>query len=128
MKSPHRLDTAGVVLSGICLVHCLALPLVVAALPFVSELARGHLHAQLLAVVVPVSVLAFGVGFRRHRRTAVLAGGGLGLALLVVGGTVAHERYGITADRVLAVAGSLVLAFAHYRNSRLSRHVRHAAS
>src|SRR5690606_38830581 len=100
------------------------------ALPisFVSELARGHLHAQLLAVVVPVSVLAFGVGFRRHRRTAVLAGGGLGLALLVVGGTVAHERYGITADRVLAVAGSLVLAFAHYRNSRLSRHVRHAAS
>lgn len=124
VKSPNALDKAAVALSGLCLVHCLALPLVLAVLPFLNELVADHLHAPMLLLVIPVSVLAFASGFRRHRRGGVLAFGALGLALLVLGGTVAHSRYGLAADRALTIAGSLLLAVTHFCNSRLSRHLR----
>ncbi len=118
-------DKAAVILSGLCLVHCLALPLFVAVLPFVSELSDDHLHAQLLLIVIPVSVFAFSIGFRRHRRWTIVGVGALGMVLLTLGGTVVHSRYGLAADRAMTVAGSAVLALAHFFNSRRSRHDAH---
>ena len=116
------MDKAAVVLSGLCLVHCLALPVMLVVLPFLNELAQGHLHAQMLVVVVPVSVFAFARGFRVHGNRYVIAFGTLGLTLLLVGGTFVHDHYGLAADRALTIAGSLVLAVCHFYNSRLSRH------
>jgi hypothetical protein len=124
VKSSRLLDKTAVILSGLCLIHCLALPLVLAALPFLTELSSGHLHVQMLLVVVPVSVFAFAIGYRRHRSLRILAFGTLGLAVLAIGGTFVHSHYGIAADRTLTVAGSLILAATHFYNSRLSRHHR----
>lgn len=123
-KPAATLDRIAATLSGLCLLHCLALPLLIAGLPVLSELSGGHFHAQMLTVAIPVSVIALGLGFRRHENSYVIAIGVLGMLLLVVGGTVAHSRYGLAADRSLSVAGALILAVAHYFNSRLSRHCR----
>lgn len=128
MKPSQALDKVAIGLAGLCLVHCLALPLVLLILPFLNELAAGHLHAPMLALVVPISVLAFALGFRRHRRIGVPAAGTLGLALLVLGATVAHARYGPAADRAFTVAGSVALAVTHYYNSRWSRHAARRAA
>jgi hypothetical protein len=122
LKTENLLDKAAVTLSGLCLVHCLALPVVLAALPFFNELSTDHLHAEMLVIVLPVSLFALLSGFRRHRNSLVMALGAAGLVLLTVGGTYVHGRYGLSADRALTIAGSLVLAVAHFRNSRLSRH------
>lgn len=111
------LDGVAVVLSGLCLVHCLALPLIIAGLPFLSQFAEGHLHAQVLVIVLPLSVFALGAGIRRHGDLRVAAGGALGMALLVIGATLAHEALGLVADRVFTIAGSLILATAHFFNS-----------
>jgi hypothetical protein len=124
LKSPATLDRAAVMLSGLCLLHCLALPFLLVSLPALSALTAGHLHAQMLIVAIPVSVIALGFGFRRHGSRYVLAFGALGMLLLVVGGTLAHSYYGIVADRSFTVSGALVLAVAHYFNSRLVRHCR----
>jgi hypothetical protein len=43
--------------------------------------------------------------------------------MLFIGGTVVHARYGILADSLLTIAGSIVLATSHYFNNRLMRHV-----
>ena len=115
-------DKAAVILSGLCLVHCLALPVVVAFLPFVSELTGDHLHAELLLVVIPISVFAFFIGYRRHRSLKIVGFGVLGMAVLALGGTYVHSRFGIGADRAVTVAGSAVLAIAHFFNSRRTRH------
>lgn len=115
-------DKAAVILSGLCLVHCLALPMLVAFLPLVSELGNDHLHAQLLLVVIPISALAFAIGFRRHRSFKVVGFGVLGMAVLALGGTYVHSRHGIAADRAMTVAGSAILAIAHFFNSRRARH------
>lgn len=123
-RSPEVLDKAAVALSGLCLLHCLALPFAVVLLPFLNEVAIDRWHAPMLLVVIPLSVFAFAAGFRRHANRGVIATGTAGMLLMLVGGTVGHYLMGLTADRALTIAGALVLAVAHYRNSRLSRHAR----
>jgi hypothetical protein len=121
VKEPGTLDQVAVALSGLCLVHCLMLPVAIAVLPFLAEIDEGHLHVQMLFVVLPVSGIALWLGYRRHGDRRIIIAGVAGLMLLLIGGTVAHNVYGLIADRSLTIMGSLVLAITHYRNSRLSR-------
>lgn len=116
-KTPAWLDGAAVALSTLCLLHCLLLPLVVVGVPMLAQFAESHLHYQLLIVVIPLSFVALGIGYRRHRIWQVPAGGALGVLLLVIGATVAHTHYGLLADRLFTIAGSLTLATAHFFNS-----------
>lgn len=122
------LDQVAVALSGLCLLHCLLLPFLIAVLPFLGQFSDDHLHAEMLIVVVPVSAIALALGFRRHRHTGVVVSGIVGLALLIIGGTVAHSAYGLLADRALTVVGSITLAITHYRNFRLSKAAPRSAS
>jgi len=115
------LDQVAAALSGLCLLHCLLLPFAVAVLPFLGQFSDDHLHMEMLIVVVPVSVVALYLGFRRHGNMGVVGWGFVGLSLLAVGGTIAHTLYGVLADRTFTVAGSIVLAVTHYRNFRLSK-------
>ena len=126
-KSTEWLDGAAVLLSALCLVHCLLLPFIVAGLPLLAQFSGGHLHAQMLVVVVPLSGVALGLGFRGHQNRRIIAIGATGLLLLIVGATLAHEYLGIFSDRLLTTAGALVLAMAHYHNTVLARRHRHAA-
>jgi len=102
----------------LCLVHCLALPLIVAGLPFLAQFAEGHLHAQMLFIVLPLSVVALGLGYRRHRNAGIALAGIAGMTILTVGATVAHDHWGLVADRTFTIVGALVLATAHYFNAR----------
>jgi len=120
-KSGRWLDLTAVGLSGLCLVHCLALPLFVALLPFLARYSDGHLHLQMLAVVLPLSTFALAAGFRRHRDRRVVAAGCAAMVLLTIGATVAHTHLGLAADRAFTMAGSFTLAFAHYFNATRAR-------
>ena len=127
-KSTRWLDSAAVGLSALCLIHCLALPLVVAGLPFLAQFAEGHLHAQMLVVVLPLSIIALGLGFRHHRNARIVAAGAVGMALLTLGATVAHASWGLAADRAFTIAGALLLAAAHFYNSVQTRDRKKSAS
>jgi len=120
-KKANWLDGTAVVLSALCLVHCLALPLIVVGVPFLAQFAEGHLHLQMLIVVLPLSVIALAIGFRRHRSNRILSAGIVGMLLLVIGATVAHTQLGLIADRAFTICGSLTLATAHYFNSIRAR-------
>ena len=123
-KSTDWLDRTAVALSGLCLLHCLALPIILAGLPFLSEFSDGHLHAQMLVAVLPLSIVALSIGFRNHRDMRIVAAGMVGMLLLTIGGTIAHDQYGLLADRTLTVLGALTLATAHFYNSVCSRRCR----
>ena len=120
-KSSDWLDGAAVALSGLCLLHCLALPFFAGALPLLMPFTESHLHAQVLFFAVPLSALAIGIGYARHRDPRVVLAALSGLGLLVVGATVAHGSLGVIADRLFTVSGSIVLAAAHLWNGLLSR-------
>ncbi|MDH3431174.1 MAG: MerC domain-containing protein [Gammaproteobacteria bacterium] len=120
-KSTNWLDGAAVGLSALCLVHCLALPVLVAGLPFLAQFSAGHLHAQMLVVVLPLSIVALGLGFRHHRSIRIVVAGVIGMSILTLGATVAHARLGLTADRLFTIVGALILAAAHFYNSIRTR-------
>ncbi|MCW2366297.1 hypothetical protein M2341_001744 [Sphingobium sp. B7D2B] len=114
------LDGFAVCASVACMIHCLGLPLLLAALPaFADQIDPGEsFHAVVLALAVPTSALALVSGWRRHRAPVPLAIGAVGLALMAVGILFASREILETA---ITVSGSLLLAGAHIANWRLRR-------
>jgi hypothetical protein len=118
-------DLLGVGLSLACLIHCLALPLLLLAAPALSAwLALPEtFHAIVLLLAVPAATLALSDGWRRHRHPYPVAAALTGIALLAAG-LAAHEGWiaGLdpeTGDRLLTSLGALGLASAHIANWRL---------
>ncbi|MGI9326646.1 MAG: MerC domain-containing protein [Pseudomonadales bacterium] len=112
------LDRWAIFVSGLCVVHCLAIPATVVLLPAISDpLAREQTltHWLLLAVALPISALALGSGYRRHRSLGTLILGIVGLVLLTLG--VAHWL-GEDLEVPLTVAGGIALIIAHLLNLR----------
>lgn len=117
------MDTAAVVLSGVCLLHCLALPILLTLLPVVnvSLLDEATFHIIMLVVILPVSVIALAIGCRQHKDTATLILGIVGLTVLTATALFGHEWFGITGERLVTSLGGLVLAAAHIQNYRCCR-------
>jgi len=126
--SARILDRTAILLAGLCVLHCLALPLVLVTMPLLQQYADSHFHLQMLIFVLPVSVVALVLGYRRHLHTSILLWGFVGMALLLVGATWAHSEVGLIADRICTISGSLVLATTHYLNTRLARHCKTLAA
>ncbi|MEO0465572.1 MAG: MerC domain-containing protein [Pseudomonadota bacterium] len=100
-------DSAALGLSGLCLIHCLALPLMAAALPALASVAEAEwLHKAFVVAALPVSLVAMARG-----GGAVFTGLALvGLALLLAGAFAEplHDY-----ETALTVAGALILSAAH---------------
>ncbi|MET0310055.1 MAG: MerC domain-containing protein [Sphingomonas sp.] len=107
----------------LCLVHCLALPIALAALPALSKALSlpENIHLWLLALAVPASTWALVSGGMGRATRAPLLLGAFGLMLLALGAIVFAQS---AAETPVTVAGSLLLALAHVMNWRL-RHARH---
>ena len=77
-------DVLGAALSLLCVVHCIAMPLVIAWLPLagLEWLAEGGFHRWAACGAVGIGVLSFLPGYLRHRRMIPPLLGGAGLLLL----------------------------------------------
>ncbi len=77
-------DRVAIALSTICIVHCLAMPFVIAVLPIAAFTVGGdgHFHSLMLWFVVPTSVLGFGLGLRVHGRVDIVLMGAIATATL----------------------------------------------
>jgi hypothetical protein len=117
-NSVSVMDSFALGASFICLVHCLALPIVIAALPALAAVIElpASFHLWMLAFAAPASLTAVAQGWRHHRRAmpAVLAV--VGLLLLAGGLTQVPDS---AAEIALSVGGGLVLAAGHVRNWQL---------
>lgn len=116
---PFLFDGLALTLSGLCLLHCLAGPLLLAMLPAMGLglLAQEDFHLWMLFAALPSSLLALALGCRAHRnwRLAAWAAAGLGLMTLAAGGG-ALAVIGEPAERLLTSAGGVLLAVTHVRN------------
>lgn len=109
-------DTAGMLASALCLLHCLALPLLLAIFPVMG---LGHdegFHAAMVGVAMLAALAALAPGYAAHRRASVALSGAAGLACLAVAVFVAGPRYGEVAETWLTVGGASLLCLAHLRN------------
>jgi hypothetical protein len=123
------LDRIAITLSTICIVHCLAMPFVVALLPLAAFTfgGDGHFHALMLWLVVPTSAVGFALGYRVHGKAGIVLIGAAAVTLLAVVALWGHSNWDATTEVVVNVAASVLLASAHWRNFREVRRVhRHA--
>ncbi|HXG28726.1 MAG TPA: MerC domain-containing protein [Nevskiales bacterium] len=124
MKPPPAvLDGGAMLLSGLCMLHCLLLPVALTLLPIISGtwLAAESFHRWLLGLILPTSSLALCWGCRQHRDGLVGAAGAAGLLLLLLAGIAADTWLSDTGERGLTLLGGLTLAYAHWRNFRRCR-------
>lgn len=108
-----RLDRAGIILSGLCAVHCVLGVVLVGVLGLGGEaLLSPAIHRVGLGLALGVGLVSLGFGVIRHGRIAPLVIGGVGLALMAAAILVGHGL----PEAVLTVMGVSLVAFAHIRN------------
>jgi len=120
MKLQINMDKSAMGLSFLCLVHCLLVPAIVLVLPalLAAPLQDERFHQILLFVIIPLSAIALFLGCKKHKSWSIFAWGIVGLAILLVGGLFAHDLVGEIGERVLTVAGSLIMMASHFTNYR----------
>ncbi|WP_338764271.1 MerC domain-containing protein [Massilia sp. METH4] len=121
-KLSSAADATGIFASALCMIHCLAMPVLLAVLPAMSWAEDDHLHEVLIGVALVAALLSLGPGYLVHRRGTVPLLGGAGLACLAVAMFIVEPRYGHGAEAVVSVAGALLLLGAHVRNRICCRH------
>jgi MerC mercury resistance protein len=109
----RRFDRIGMVLSGLCALHCVLTLVLVASFGLGgSLLLRPEIHRGGLAIAVVVGVMAIGLGAVRHRRGAPVLIAAGGLALMALALAVGHGP----AEGAATIAGVGLVALAHWRN------------
>jgi len=120
-------DRVAITLSTICIVHCLAMPFVIALLPVAAFTVGGdgHFHSLMLWFVVPTSVLGFGLGLRVHRRADIVVMGAIAIAALAAAALWGHRAWDPSVEVLVNLGASVLLAAAHWRNFREVRRLHH---
>lgn len=110
-----RLDRAGIILSGLCVVHCVLGVILVGLLGLGGEaLLSPAIHRFGLVLALGVGLVSLGFGVARHGRLGPMVIGGLGLALMAAAIAVGHGL----SEAVLTIMGVSLVALAHIRNLR----------
>lgn len=121
-RKSRWLDITSMGLSGLCVVHCLLLPFLVAALPFLGVFTQNEwVHQVLILIAAPLTALAFwrAQAWTRPEIAVLMA---VGLVLLAAAAFISSlQAYEV----VISVCGALCLAAAHLMNYLGGRHLFH---
>jgi hypothetical protein len=110
-----RLDRAGILLSGLCVVHCVLGILLVSVLGLGGQLLLDPaIHEVGLALAIVVGLVTLGLGVLRHGKLGPLVVGGCGIGLMAAG---LASEHGLS-EAVFTIAGVALVATAHIRNLR----------
>ena len=106
-------------LSGACVLHCIAVPIIFLFFPaiaakFLPE--EDMTHAILLGFILGIAGIAFVSGFRKHGSYRPIVWMVFGVSLIIYSAYVAHDQLGHIWEPIIAVIGSLGLIRAHQLN------------
>jgi hypothetical protein len=114
----NKMDRFAIALSGLCLLHCLAIPVIVVLVPAFSSMVLGTettVHWIFLALAIPVSCWALLRGFRRRHHLPALISGIVGLLVMFLG--VSH-LLNQALEVPLTLVGVSLVVVAHVLNLR----------
>ena len=108
-----RLDRLAIGLSGLCLVHCLATTVVLAAVASAGGfLGAPWIHEVGLSLAMVMGAIALGKGILEHGYTMPSAVGGLGLGVMAGALTLPHDG----TEAAYTMLGVAILALGHRLN------------
>lgn len=112
-----NLDAAGIGLASLCIIHCMAMPLMVAAMPILSDVLDlpEAFHLGMVLAAVPLSGFGLLQGFGRHGRVLPPILGFAGLGVMIAAVAFASSE---TGETIMTAAGSVALVLAHLMNWR----------
>jgi hypothetical protein len=122
-------DRLGIGISGVCMAHCLILPILITTMPFwpLGERIHAWLHPIFAALLIPITAVAAFSGWREHRQHVILAILSVGLVIVLAAGIIGHEAPGSLLETSLTLVGSTLLITGHWRNWRSFQQCRVAA-
>jgi hypothetical protein len=124
-------DRVGILGSMLCIIHCIATPFLVAALPILA-VTESQTHIALAVVLLLIGFIAFLPGYRVHGKPYMAMVAAVGFALILtaaflpetlpsfLGGTLSSE----TLETGLTVSGGMLLISAHLSNAYYCRSCR----
>ena len=117
-----KLDNISIYISGFCLIHCLAFPVLSVSIPVYGLFKENHFHEILLFFIIPISSFALYQGFKNHKNRRVISVGIIGGFLVFLGTTTLHNQSNPTFELTITAIGSILLALAHFNNNRISHY------
>ena len=123
---PGIWDRIGISFSGLCMVHCMLLPVVLVAVPLWSTAETLHdwLHPLFLVALLPISFMALVATADKPQAKSVrvLLGVGLfGLLLIALASLFGHEAANPVVETAFTLLGSGMLVTGHWRNGHCRR-------
>lgn len=126
-KVQFILDKLAMLLSSLCIIHCLLTPILLITLPtFVSVSIFNDeiFHHVLLFFVLPIGAFALFFGYVYHKNKRVVLAGAFGLVLLstpliIEWMGLGHEVLGEYGEVLISVMASFIIVGAHIANYRL---------
>ena len=124
---PGIWDRIGISLSGLCMVHCMLLPVVLIAVPLWSTAETLHdwLHPLFLVALLPISLMALVATVDKPQAKSVRVLLGLGLLVIVLASLFRHEEGGRLLETAVTLLGSGMLVTGHWRNGQICRGCMH---
>lgn len=135
-KYDESADRAGLLVSVLCCLHCMAIPLLIIFVPSLATFFENPLiHSLAILIIVPVGLYAFIKNLKVHNDKRPLFIGILGMATILVGhfnqyflaehaGHMhmhSHSHAIGTVEVVASIIGGLALIAAHLLNIKLCR-------
>jgi hypothetical protein len=120
------LDAFGVVVSGVCAVHCVVVAVFLATLPLAGAalISDPRVETTFIGAALVLGAVSLGLGFGRvHRDPRPLSAFGVGVGLLL--GARSAVAPNSAAEVAIVVAGAACITVGHWWNRRLLH--RHAA-
>ncbi|MFZ4403312.1 MAG: MerC domain-containing protein [Pseudobdellovibrionaceae bacterium] len=112
-------DRLGILVSGLCAIHCLITPFVIFSMPFLYMWLHHPLFHLAVAIFVgPLAVYAFTSGYKIHKNKTILRLASVGLGIILLGVFLPHTWTHRVGHDILTIAGSFLLIIAHYLNYR----------
>ena len=150
MNMKNITDKFSICLSMCCILHCLALPVLIVLLPSISSLWINDeiVHVYLVLLAIPISLFAMVKSLKVHNNYKCISLAVIGLLLLIAAifmhdigsffgeqghdeeqghgeehGHDEHHGIGGMLEKIFTVLGALVLVSAHILNLRSSKKV-----
>tara|TARA_B100000686_G_C16779496_1_gene970867 strand:- start:1263 stop:1667 length:405 start_codon:yes stop_codon:yes gene_type:complete len=123
IKTQLTADKVAITLSLACVVHCFFVPsFIILSSGFLAlALDNEFVHKFIVLVAVPVSLFSLTVGYRNHKALSFLLMGILGLLMLTAAVALGADALGELGEKGFTLLGSMLVAYAHFRNYQTCR-------
>ena len=120
MISKFNLDLTAIILSALCALHCLFIPLDLLFVPSLAAyfFAQEAFHQILIFFIIPISIIAMFLGCRKHKKYNIFLYGIIGVALLLISAFWGHDLFGESGEIILTIFGSSIISVGHFKNQR----------